>query len=124
MYQFQFKLEEGEEDFIGKEKSASMRLIFLYTIHMASGDFIILKGIEFEIPNKNNFRKWDYREWNEGKKKFKSYWLDTYEKDGCGIGIHSYQIISENGSKFYLDDKKLRGEEVDIAKVIFKELGI
>ena len=83
---------------------------------------IIIQEIEFDRPNKNDIRKWDYKEWKEGKNKYKSIWLDTYINDNNIHYISRYNLVSINGSKFLLDDKKLRGDDIESAKSIFKEI--
>jgi hypothetical protein len=85
-----------------------------------SNEKFIIKEIEFDIPQKNDIKKWDYKEWKEGKNKYKSIWLDEYINDNEGVCICSHCLVSINGSKFLLDDKKLRGDDVENAKKIFK----
>lgn len=85
-----------------------------------SDEKVIIQGIEFDMPQKNEIRKWDYKEWKEGKNKYKSIWLDEYLDNGSYICVCSHCLVSINGSKFLLDDKKLRGDDVENAKRIFK----
>lgn len=85
-----------------------------------SNEKIIIKEIEFDIPQKNDIKKWDYKEWKEGKNKYKSIWLDEYINYNGGVCICSHCLVSINGSKFLLDDKKLRGDDIENAKRIFK----
>ena len=93
----------------------------MYHIFMAN-ETIEIQGVVFDIPTKDSIPKWDYKEWKDGKDKCRSMWLDTYERDSKGIGIHSYQFTSVNGSKFFMDEKKLRGEDVEKAKRLFRGL--
>lgn len=97
---------------------------FLYNIYMSITEEqkYIIQGIELEIPSSKNIHKWDYREWKEGKHKYKSIWLDTYIKIDNAICICSYNLISVNGTKFFLDDKKLKLDDIECAKKIFKEI--
>ena len=60
-----------------------------------------MAGIEINKPDPDYIRKWDYSEYEEGKRtKIKSLWVDSY-----------------------IDDKHIRDpKEIKIVKNIFKEL--
>ena len=80
----------------------------------------LIQDILFYIPKKENIKKWDYMEWKEGKDKFKSIWLDNYIFENGAYCIQSYQLVSINGSKFLMDGKKLKGDDIDNAKKVFR----
>lgn len=85
---------------------------------------VTLCGIEFDLPKKSDLRKWDYKEWKEARSIFKEIWLNNYHsnhKDTLYY-LFSYKLTSKNGTTFFLDDKKLKDEDIENAKFIFKTL--
>lgn len=87
---------------------------------MIRDGYVIIKGIEFEIPNRKELKPWNYKEWKEGKNKFKSVWVDSYEYSNNAYSLISYNIVSKNGSTFLFDDCKLHGDDAENAKKLFK----
>lgn len=83
---------------------------------------ITLCGIEFDLPKKSDLRKWDYKEWKESRSIFREIWLDNYNHNNGTHYLFRYNLTSKNGTTFFLDDKKLKDEDIETAKYIFKAL--
>ena len=83
-----------------------------------------LAGIEIDPINPNNIRKWDYSEYEEGKRtKVKSLWIDSYINDNDTIEYCAHLIKMTNRGACSIDDKPIRDhKEIEIVKNIFKEL--
>jgi hypothetical protein len=79
-----------------------------------------IQDILFYIPKKEDIKKWDYKEWKEGKTKYKSIWLDEYLIENNAYCLNAHCLVSINGSKFLMDDRKLKGDDIDNAKKLFK----
>jgi len=96
--------------------------IILYMDYLNKAGTITIDGIEFDVPKKDDLNKWDYREWKEGKSKYKEVWLDSYQRNGKEVCRMSYSLQLKNGASPTLDDKKLKGDDIEKAKYIFKNI--
>ena len=83
-----------------------------------------LAGIEIDDPDPDYIRKWDYSEYEEGKRtKIKSLWVDSYIDDNGSIEYCAHLIKMSNRGSCSIDDKHIRDpKEIEIVKNMFKEL--
>ena len=83
-----------------------------------------LAGIEIDDPDPDYIRKWDYSEYEEGKRtKIKSLWVDSYIYIDGSIEYCAHLIKMTNRGACSFDDKPIRDpKEIEIVKNIFKEL--
>ena len=83
-----------------------------------------LSGIEINKPDPDYIRKWDYSEYEEGKRtKVKSLWIDSYLDNNGSMEYYAHLIKMTNRRACSIDDKPIRDpKEIEIVKNIFKEL--
>ena len=83
-----------------------------------------LAGIEIDKPDPDYIRKWDYMEYEEGKRtKVKSLWVDSYYVENGAINFAARQLTMTNRGSCSIDGKPIRDpKEIEIVKNIFKEL--
>ena len=85
---------------------------------------MILAGIEINRPDPDYIRKWDYSEYEEGKRtKVKSLWVDSYYIENGSINFAARQLTITNRGSCAIDGKPIKDpKEIEIVKNIFKEL--
>lgn len=83
-----------------------------------------LAGIEIDPIDPNYIRKWDYSEYEEGKRtKIKSLWVDSYSIEN-GVKTFCARLIKmTNRGSCSIDEKPIRDpKEIEYVKNIFKEV--
>ena len=85
---------------------------------------MILAGIEINRPDPDYIRKWDYSEYDEGKRtKVKSLWIDSYSDKNGSMEYCAHLIKMTNRGACSIDNKSIRDpKEIEIVKNMFKEL--
>lgn len=83
-----------------------------------------LVGIEIDPILPNYIRKWDYSEYEEGKRtKVKSLWVDSYIIENEAVTYCAHLIKMTNRGSCSIDDKPIREtKEIEFVKSMFNEL--
>lgn len=83
-----------------------------------------LAGIEIDPIDPNYIRKWDYSEYEEGKRtKIKSLWVDSYLYEDGAKTFCARLIKMTNRGSCSIDDKPIRDpKEIEFVKNMFKDL--